>query len=40
MLSAHMTGWQTLMPPRAFSQLGALERARRGQGPAYLLTHT
>jgi len=32
--------WQELMPPRAFARLDAVERARRGEGPAYLITHT
>ena len=29
-----------LMAPRAFARLDAIERARRGEGPAYLVTHT
>ncbi|MFF9762381.1 MULTISPECIES: hypothetical protein [Streptomyces] len=32
--------WQELMAPRAFTRLDAIERARRGEGPAYLITHT
>ncbi|MFE9503323.1 NUDIX domain-containing protein [Streptomyces anthocyanicus] len=32
--------WQELMAPRAFARLAAIERARRGEGPAYLITHT
>ncbi|MFF7559349.1 NUDIX domain-containing protein [Streptomyces pseudovenezuelae] len=32
--------WQGLMAPRAFACLDAIERARRGEGPAYLVTHT
>lgn len=32
--------WQKLMAPRAFACLDAIERARRGEGPAYLVTHT
>ncbi|MGW2767646.1 NUDIX domain-containing protein [Streptomyces sp. NPDC001275] len=32
--------WQELMPPVAFARLDAIERARRGEGPAYLITHT
>ncbi|MFE5604185.1 NUDIX domain-containing protein [Streptomyces coelicoflavus] len=32
--------WQELMTPRAFARLDAVERARRGKGPAYLVTHT
>ncbi|MFJ2203283.1 NUDIX domain-containing protein [Streptomyces violaceusniger] len=35
-----MAGWQELMAPRAFVRLDAIERARRGEGPAYLITHT
>ncbi|MFF7899648.1 NUDIX domain-containing protein [Streptomyces sp. NPDC088817] len=34
-----MAGWQELMAPRDFSRLNALERARTGEGPAYLITH-
>ncbi|MER6033962.1 NUDIX domain-containing protein [Streptomyces sp. NPDC001835] len=33
-------GWRQLMAPRAFSRLDAVERARLGEGPAYLVTHT
>ncbi|MEW1599346.1 NUDIX domain-containing protein [Streptomyces sp. NPDC093808] len=32
--------WQELMAPRAFARLDAIERARHGEGPAYLITHT
>lgn len=32
--------WQELMAPGAFARLDAVERARRGEGPAYLITHT
>ncbi|MFJ3185304.1 NUDIX domain-containing protein [Streptomyces halstedii] len=32
--------WQELMAPRAFARLDAIERARQGDGPAYLTTHT
>ncbi|MFB9346793.1 NUDIX domain-containing protein [Streptomyces heliomycini] len=32
--------WQELMAPRAFARLDAIERARRGEGPTYLITHT
>ncbi|WP_371632147.1 peptide transporter permease SapC [Streptomyces sp. NBC_01259] len=32
--------WQELMAPRAFARLDAIERARRGEGPACLITHT
>ncbi|WP_338673870.1 NUDIX domain-containing protein [Streptomyces sp. SCSIO 30461] len=32
--------WQELMAPLAFARLDAIERARRGEGPAYLITHT
>ncbi|MER6526626.1 NUDIX domain-containing protein [Streptomyces sp. NPDC001508] len=32
--------WQELMTPRDFARLDAIERARRGEGPAYLSTHT
>ncbi|AKZ53388.1 hypothetical protein SAM23877_0339 [Streptomyces ambofaciens ATCC 23877] len=31
--------WQELMVPRTFARLDAIERARRGEGPAYLITH-
>ncbi|MFD9495819.1 NUDIX domain-containing protein [Streptomyces sp. NPDC060005] len=31
--------WQVLMAPRDFARLDAVERARRGEGPAYLITH-
>ncbi|MET9552308.1 NUDIX domain-containing protein [Streptomyces sp. NPDC006645] len=30
--------WQKLMAPHAFARLDAVERARRGEGPAYLAT--
>jgi hypothetical protein len=32
--------WQGLMAPRAFARLDAIEQARRGEGPAYLTTHS
>ncbi|MFF9456985.1 hypothetical protein [Streptomyces flaveolus] len=32
--------WQELMATRAFARLDAVERARRGDGPGYLNTHT
>ncbi|MER6849873.1 hypothetical protein AB0A81_10265 [Streptomyces flaveolus] len=32
--------WQELMATRAFARLDAVERARRGEGPGYLNTHT
>jgi 8-oxo-dGTP pyrophosphatase MutT (NUDIX family) len=32
--------WHRLMAPRAFARLDAIEQARRGEGPAYLTTHT
>ncbi|WP_327290467.1 NUDIX domain-containing protein [Streptomyces sp. NBC_01198] len=32
--------WQELMGARAFARLDAVERARHGEGPAYLITHT
>nr|WP_285899650.1 hypothetical protein [Streptomyces sp. CHD11] len=32
--------WQELMAPGAFARLDAIERARRGEGPTYLITHT
>ncbi|MFK0120131.1 NUDIX domain-containing protein [Streptomyces sp. NPDC090994] len=35
-----LTAWQKLMAPRAFARLDAIERARRGEGPACLITHT
>ncbi|KUN36163.1 NUDIX hydrolase [Streptomyces olivochromogenes] len=35
-----LVGWQELMAPRAFARLDATERARRGEGPGYLITHT
>nr|WSX75863.1 NUDIX domain-containing protein [Streptomyces sp. NBC_00899] len=34
-----LTTWQELMAPRAFDRLEAIERARRGEGPTYLVTH-
>ncbi|MFD8462987.1 methyltransferase [Streptomyces antimycoticus] len=34
-----MAGWQKLMAPRTFARLDATERARHGEGPAYLITH-
>jgi ASC-1-like (ASCH) protein/8-oxo-dGTP pyrophosphatase MutT (NUDIX family) len=33
-------GWRKLMAPHAFARLDAVERARLGEGPAYLSTHT
>ncbi|MGW4882654.1 NUDIX domain-containing protein [Streptomyces sp. NPDC004262] len=35
-----LAAWQELMTPRDFARLAATERARRGEGPAYLTTHT
>ncbi|MEW2619072.1 methyltransferase [Streptomyces sp. NPDC048106] len=35
-----LADWQELMAPRAFARLDAVERARHGEGPAYLVTHT
>jgi 8-oxo-dGTP pyrophosphatase MutT (NUDIX family) len=35
-----LAGWQALMAPRDFARLDAVERARRGEGPTYLITHT
>ncbi|QEU96920.1 NUDIX domain-containing protein [Streptomyces kanamyceticus] len=35
-----MAAWRELMAPTSFARLDAVERARRGQGPAYLSTHT
>ncbi|MGW8744103.1 NUDIX domain-containing protein [Streptomyces sp. NPDC055794] len=32
--------WQELMAPGAFARLDAIERARRGEGPAYLITQS
>lgn len=32
--------WQELMAPPAFARLDAIERARHGEGPAYLTSHT
>ncbi|MFK4071343.1 NUDIX domain-containing protein [Streptomyces sp. NPDC029674] len=32
--------WRELMAPRAFAHLDAIERARLGEGPLYLTTHT
>lgn len=32
--------WQELMAPSAFARLDAVERARRGEGPAYLISPT
>ncbi|MDX3093409.1 methyltransferase domain-containing protein [Streptomyces sp. ME19-03-3] len=31
-----LAAWQKLMAPQAFARLDAVERARRGEGPAYL----
>ncbi|MFC3572447.1 methyltransferase domain-containing protein [Streptomyces yaanensis] len=35
-----LDGWRQLMAPLAFTRLDAVERARLGEGPAYLITHT
>ncbi|MFF1602851.1 NUDIX domain-containing protein [Streptomyces mirabilis] len=35
----HLATWQELMASRAFARLDAIERARRGEGPADLITH-
>lgn len=35
-----LADWQELMEPRAFARLNAAERARLGEGPAYLITRT
>ncbi|MFE6156449.1 methyltransferase [Streptomyces sp. NPDC057889] len=35
-----LADWQELMAPRDFARLDAVEHARRGEGPAYLITHT
>ncbi|MFJ3212770.1 NUDIX domain-containing protein [Streptomyces flaveolus] len=35
-----LAAWRTLMAPHAFARLDAIERARRKEGPAYLITHT
>ncbi|MEU6573534.1 methyltransferase [Streptomyces sp. NPDC046805] len=35
-----LDGWRQLMAPVAFTHLEAVERARLGEGPAYLTTHT
>ncbi|MGW6897200.1 methyltransferase [Streptomyces sp. NPDC054919] len=35
-----MADWQELMAPSALARLDAIERARRGECPAYLITHT
>lgn len=35
-----LSTWQELMAPSAFARLDAIERARRGEGPTYLITHT
>lgn len=32
--------WQELLAPPTFDRLDAIERARRGEGPTYLITHT
>jgi 8-oxo-dGTP pyrophosphatase MutT (NUDIX family)/ASC-1-like (ASCH) protein len=32
--------WQELMAPRSFARIDAVERARLGDGPAYLTTHS
>ncbi|NUO45208.1 MAG: NUDIX domain-containing protein [Streptomyces sp.] len=36
----NLATWKELMTPRTFARLDAIERARRGEGPAYLITHT
>ncbi|MET7542813.1 hypothetical protein [Streptomyces sp. NPDC005507] len=35
-----LVDWQELMAPRDFARLGAVEHAWRGEGPAYLISHT
>ncbi|MCX4580343.1 NUDIX domain-containing protein [Streptomyces sp. NBC_01571] len=35
-----LDGWRQLMAPEAFARLDAVERARLGEGPAHLVTHT
>lgn len=35
-----LADWEELMAHEAFARLDAIERARRGEGPAYLITHT
>ncbi|MFI8789036.1 methyltransferase [Streptomyces sp. NPDC055105] len=41
MWAAHdLADWEELMAPRDFARLDAVEHARRGEGPAYLITHT
>ncbi|GAA3143441.1 hypothetical protein GCM10010521_32850 [Streptomyces rameus] len=35
-----LADWRELMAPRGFARLEAVERARLGEGPAYLATHT
>lgn len=35
-----LSEWQHLMEPRAFARLEAVERARLGEGPTYLMAHT
>ncbi|WP_320783540.1 NUDIX domain-containing protein [Streptomyces sp. CRN 30] len=35
-----LADWRPLMAPRAFAHLEAVEQARRGEAPAYLITHT
>ncbi|MFE7379210.1 hypothetical protein ACFU9F_02455 [Streptomyces zhihengii] len=32
--------WQELVAPLAFTRLDAVERARHGDGPTFLITHT
>ncbi|MEW1776629.1 NUDIX domain-containing protein [Streptomyces sp. NPDC086777] len=34
-----LSTWRELMAPRDFTRLAAVERARRGEGPAYLVSH-
>ncbi|MEU9747794.1 hypothetical protein [Streptomyces niveus] len=33
-----LVDWRELMAPRDFARLDVIERARRGQGPTYLVT--
>ncbi|MFJ6569366.1 methyltransferase domain-containing protein [Streptomyces sp. NPDC091292] len=35
-----LADWQELMAPRDYARLDSVERARRDEGPAYLITHT
>ena len=34
-----LAAWRALATPREFARLHAVEQARRGEGPAYLVTH-